>query len=87
MLASFCAAIFRTVALKLTQLTVPEIAIGAGAFVALVAYVILIAIPAWTSYGRWWERIAASFMTLFILASLVGVGAGIGGLIVVNWGQ
>jgi hypothetical protein len=26
-------------------------------------------------------------MTLFILASLVGVGAGIGGLIVVNWGQ
>jgi hypothetical protein len=87
MLASFGAAIFRTVALKLTQLTVPEIAIGAGAFVALVAYVILIAIPAWTSYGRWWERIAASFMTLFILASLVGVGAGIGGLIVVNWGQ
>jgi hypothetical protein len=87
MLASLGAAIFRTVALKLTQLTVPEIAIGAGAFVALVAYVILLAIPAWTSYGRWWERIAASFMTLFILASLVGVGAGIGGLIVVNWGQ
>jgi hypothetical protein len=75
------------VAIKLTQLTVPEIAIGAGALVALVAYAVLIVVPAWTSYGRWWERIAASFMTLFILATLVGIGAGIGGLIVVNWGQ
>ena len=75
------------VAITLTKLTVPEIAIGVGALVALVAYVALIVIPAWTSYGRWWERIAASFMTLFILASLVGIGAGIGGLIVVNWGQ
>jgi hypothetical protein len=75
------------VAITLTQLTVPEIAIGVGALIALVAYTTLIVVPAWTSYGRWWERIAASFMTLFILATLVGIGAGIGGLIVVNWGQ
>jgi O-antigen ligase len=74
-------------ALTLTKLTTTEIAIGVGGFIALVAYVALIVVPAWASYGRWWERIAASFMTLFILASLVGVGAGIGGLIVVNWGQ
>jgi hypothetical protein len=75
------------VALTLSKLTPTEISIGAGGLVALVAYSIFIVVPAWTSYGRWWERIAASFMTLFILASLVGVGAGIGGLIVVNWGQ
>jgi hypothetical protein len=75
------------VAVTLTSLSPTEIAIGAGALIALVAYAVLIVVPAWTSYGRWWERIAASFMTLFILASLVGVGAGIGGLIVVNWGQ
>jgi hypothetical protein len=75
------------VAITLTKLTATEISIGAGAFVALIAYAVFIVVPAWTSYGRWWERIAASFMTLFILATLVGVGAGIGGLIVVNWGQ
>jgi hypothetical protein len=74
-------------ALTLTQLTPTEIAIGVGGIFALVAYAILILAPAWASYGRWWERFAASFMTLFILASLVGIGAGIGGLIVVNWGQ
>jgi hypothetical protein len=75
------------VAITLTQLTPPEIAIGVGGFVALVAYAVLIVAPAWSSYGRWWERIAASFMTLFILATLVGIGAGIGGLIIVNWAQ
>ena len=73
--------------MNLSQLTPTEIAIAAGGFVALVAYAILILVPAWGCYGRWWERFAASFMTLFILATLVGIGAGIGGLIVVNWGQ
>lgn len=67
------------------DLSTTEIAVGAGALIALVAYVVLIVVPAWTSYGRWWERIAASFMTLFILAALVGFGAGIGAAIVV-WG-
>jgi hypothetical protein len=74
-------------AITLTQLTATEIAIGVGGLIALIAYAVFIVVPAWTSYGRWWERIAASFMTLFILATLVGIGAGIGGLIVVNWGQ
>jgi hypothetical protein len=59
--------------------------VGAGCLVALVAYGVLIVAPAWTSYGRWWERFAASFMTLFILASLVGIGAGLGALIVYSW--
>ena len=74
-------------ALQLNKLTVTEIAIGVGGLIAFVTYAVLIVAPAWGSYGRWWERIAASFMTLFILATLVGIGAGIGGLIVVNWGQ
>ena len=34
--------------------------------------------PAWNSYGRAWERVAASFLTLFILLSLLGIGLSIG---------
>ena len=49
------------------------------------AYVVLIVLPAWGSYGRWWERFAASFMTIFILATLIGVGVGIGAAIVWSW--
>jgi hypothetical protein len=52
-----------------------------------VAYVVLIVLPAWGSYGRWWERFAAVFMTLFILVTLVGIGAGIGAVIIYSWGR
>lgn len=67
------------------DLSTTELAVGAGALVALVAYALLIVVPAWTSYGRWWERIAAAFMTLFILATLAGFGAGVGAAIVWSW--
>ncbi len=49
---------------------------------ALAAYVGLILVPAWQSYSRAWERVAASFLTLYILAAFVALGAG-GGLAVV----
>ncbi|HEY2602829.1 MAG TPA: hypothetical protein VGI67_14825 [Thermoleophilaceae bacterium] len=55
--------------------------IGAGA-VALVGYSAFILVPAWVSYGRVWERIAASFLTLFMFATLLAVGTGIGFAIV-----
>jgi hypothetical protein len=72
---------------NLSQLTVTQISVAAGGLVVLVAYVVLIVLPAWGSYGRWWERIAASFMTLFILVTLVGIGAGIGAVIIYSWGR
>ncbi|CAA9520400.1 MAG: hypothetical protein AVDCRST_MAG13-3341, partial [uncultured Solirubrobacteraceae bacterium] len=31
------------------------------------AYVGLILVPAWTSYSRIWMRLAASFLTLYVL--------------------
>jgi hypothetical protein len=70
---------------SLPDLTPTTIAVGSAGLVVLVAYAVLIVAPAWGSYGRWWERFAASFMTLFILASLVGLGAGIGAAIVWSW--
>jgi hypothetical protein len=54
------------------------IAIGGAAALAAMAYALFILAPAWTSYGRFWERIAASFLTLFILATLLGIGIAIG---------
>lgn len=71
--------------MTLPDLTPTNIAIAVGGLVAIVAYGVLIVAPAWGSYARWWERFAASFMTLFILATLVGLGAGIGGAIVWSW--
>ena len=54
------------------------IAIGAAAAACAMAWAVFILAPAWTSYGRVWERVAASFLTLFILATLLGIGVVIG---------
>jgi hypothetical protein len=55
--------------------------IGSGA-VAMVGYGAFLLVPAWNSYGRVWERVAASFLTIFMLVTLLGVGTGIGFAIV-----
>jgi hypothetical protein len=55
-----------------------EIAIAISGPLVLAAYVGLIVVPAWTSYGRWWERFAAAFLTLYILVAMVGIGVAIG---------
>ena len=47
---------------------------GAAGLVSLVAFVGLILVPAVSSYGRIWEKAAAGFLSLFVLAALVLVG-------------
>lgn len=51
-------------------------AIGAG--VVLIAFIVLIAWPAWSSYGRNWERMSALFLSLYVLVAMLGIGAMIG---------
>jgi hypothetical protein len=55
-----------------------EIAFALAAGVVITCYVALILMPAWRCYGRVWERLAASFMTLFILGTLLGIGVAAG---------
>ena len=55
---------------EITYLVASVCAIGAiGAFVALIAF------PAWSAYSKTWERVAASFLSLFVLIALIMVGA------------
>jgi hypothetical protein len=57
---------------------VAQIAGAIGAGIALIAFVTLIAWPAWNSYGRNWERASALFLSFYVLAAMLGVGALIG---------
>ena len=34
-----------------------------------------ILVPAWTAYSRVWERVAAAFLSLYVLAAFIGLGA------------
>jgi hypothetical protein len=72
---------------RLQEITTTEAAVIAGAMVAFVGYALFILGPAWASYGRWWERFAASFLTLYILAAMVGIGVGIGLAVVWSYDQ
>jgi O-antigen ligase len=59
--------------------------VAAGcAAIALVVWLTLFVVPAWRSYSRWYERIAASFLTLYVLAALVVVGS-LGGVLIAYW--
>lgn len=60
------------------DLTPLNIGLAVAGLVVLVGYVVYILMPAWNSYGRLWERFAASFLTLFILVTLLGLGLSIG---------
>jgi hypothetical protein len=51
---------------------------GASILISLGAYVSLILVPAWTSYSRMWERVAAAFLSLYVLLAFMGVGAAAG---------
>ena len=55
------------------------VAVICGAL-ALTAYIGLILVPAVASYSRWWERMGAGFLSLYVLAAflLAGVGGGAG---------
>ena len=47
----------------------------------------LILAPAWSAYGRTWERFAAAFLSVFVLAAFAGAGLGIGLIVLYYWDQ
>jgi len=49
------------------------VAVCAATF-GLALYAGLILLPAWSAYSRLWERLAATLLSLYVLAALVGVG-------------
>jgi hypothetical protein len=60
------------------------VGIASGAL-GLIAYIAFILVPAWGAYSRIWQRCAAAFLTLYVLAGFVILGAAGGALIVYFW--
>ncbi len=61
------------------------VAVCAGVF-GLALYVGLILAPAWSSYSRAWERLAATVLSLYVLAVLAGAGVLAALVVVYFWG-
>jgi hypothetical protein len=64
--------------LALTKIGNQYLLYGGAGLIVLIAFVSLILVPALSSYGRVWEKAAAGFVSLFVLAALVVIGVMIG---------
>jgi hypothetical protein len=51
----------------------------------LAAFCTFIVVPAITSYRRPLQRVAAVFLSFYVLAALMGIGVLLGALIIVEW--
>ena len=60
------------------DLTSTEVVLALATGVVGAGYVAFILVPAWESYGRLWEKVAAGALTVYTLAALLGIGAAIG---------
>ena len=58
----------------MSRTTINELVAGGAGVFAVALYAGLILIPAWTSYSRLWERVAATVLSLYVFAALVGIG-------------
>jgi hypothetical protein len=60
---------------------------GAAGLVSIAAFAGLILAPALAAYGRPWEKVAAAFLSLFVLGALVLLGLGIGVYVFYHWDE
>ncbi|MCW2989409.1 MAG: hypothetical protein JWM73_3 [Solirubrobacterales bacterium] len=52
---------------------------------AIAAYGGFILVPAWNAYSRLWERVAAVFLSFYVLLAFVGLGVVGGAAVVWFW--
>lgn len=66
------------------NISTTQLVLALAAGVVGAGYIALILVPAWECYGRLWEKLAATFLSLYILVTLLGIGSAIG-LALVWW--
>jgi hypothetical protein len=69
------------------SLTLTYIIIGTAGLIGFASFAVLIFAPAWTAYGRTWERLAAAFLSVFVLAAFAGAGVAVGLVLLYYWDE
>lgn len=68
--------------MTIAAITVTNAAIAASLAAVVVGHLVFIVAPACASYSRLWEKVAAAFLSSFILAGLLVTGVAIGAALV-----
>jgi hypothetical protein len=62
----------------MTDRQITYVVVGGAAVISLIAWLLLVAVPAWTSYWRLRDRLVALVLSVYVLAAFVLAGAGVG---------
>jgi hypothetical protein len=65
--------------------SVTYLVIAFASVFGLAAFTAFVLVPAWSAYTRLWERMAATFLSLYVLATLVALGMAAGGGVIWVW--
>ncbi len=68
-----------------TDFTTQVLIFGGATLISVAAFVGLILVPALGSFGRWWEKAGAVFLSLFVLLALIMVGVALGLILVFDF--
>jgi hypothetical protein len=69
----------------MSNTTIIYVVAAGSAVIGLAAYLGLIVVPAWTAYSRVWQRLAAVFLTLYVLAGFLLLGVAGGAAVIWFW--
>jgi len=69
----------------MSKTTITYLVVGFCGVAGFAAFAALIVAPAWSAYTKLWQRLAATFLSLYVLAGLLVVGTGLGLLVVLLW--
>ena len=58
---------------------------GGAALITLLAFTVLILVPAVGSFGRSWEKATAVVLSLIVLITLVAIGIAVGFAVIYYW--
>jgi len=70
----------------MSRTAINELVAVCAATFGLALFAGLILVPAWTSYSRLWQRLAATVLSLYVLVMLVGLGVAGALAVVYFWG-
>jgi len=54
------------------------VVIGACGVLGLAAWVGMILVPAWSAYNRWWEKLVATALSVYVALTMSAVGIFLG---------
>ena len=69
----------------MTNTTITYIVAAGCGLIGLLAFVMLLVVPAVTAYRRPVERVAAVILSFYVLAAFIGAGVVLGALIILEW--